>query len=482
VDPEAGPAPGGKPTNDSPGLPADFSLVLDRALHRPRPDLLIGGYPARILRLRPAGVNVIDGWVAGGPVGSRPRAQSLARRLVDAGMAHPRPPPRGHPAACVTVVIPVRDRADGLAATLAAVDAEQPIIVVDDGSETPVRADAVRVIRHGAGRGPAAARNTGWRAAGGDLVAFVDADCQPSPGWLEPLLPHFADPAVGAVAPRITSHAAPGTPAALTTYDRHRSPLDLGGQEAQVRPRGRVPYVPGAALVVRRQALVHIGGFDDALRYGEDVDLVWRLSEHGWRVRYQPSVTVSHPVRAGFAPWLRQRYQYGRSAAPLAARHPRAVAPVVVSPWTAAAWALAVSGHPGLGSGVAAASGVALVHRARGDRVAARTLARLALRGPASGGAALADATRRTWVPPAVAVSALAARLGRRGPALALGAALVAPPLVEWVRSRPDQLGLGAWSALRLIDDLAYQTGVWAGVIETRRGGALLPDYRLNEW
>jgi hypothetical protein len=212
------------------------------------------------------------------------------------------------------------------------------------------------------------------------------------------------------------------------------------------------------------------------------VDLIWRLSAHGWRVRYQPSATVSHPVRAGFAPWLGQRYQYGRSAAPLAARHPRAVAPVVVSPWTAAAWALAVSGHPGMGSGVAAAAGVALVRRAGGDRVATRTLATLALRGSARGGAALADATRRAWLPPAVAVSALATRFGRRGPALALGAALVAPPLVEWVRSRPDQLGLGPWAALRLIDDLAYQTGVWAGVIETRRGGALLPDYRLNEW
>ena len=61
---------------------------------------------------------------------------------------------------------------------------------------------------------------------------------------------------------------------------------------------------------------------------------------------------------------------------------------------------------------------------------------------------------------------------------MALAAALVLPPLIEWVRSQPAA-GLDPlpWLALRLADDLAYQTGVWAGVVETRSAAALLPDW-----
>jgi hypothetical protein len=244
-----------------------------------------------------------------------------------------------------------------------------------------------------------------------------------------------------------------------------------------------VPYVPTAALVVRRQALQAAGGFDEALRFGEDVDLVWRLGQMGWRVRYQPSATVSHPPRRDPGAWARQRYEYGRSASRLAARHGRAVAPAAMSPWTAAAWGVAVAGHPVAGAGVAAAATAALVRRAGRDRVTARALAGLALAGNLRAGAGLATAVRRAWLPPAAVVAYASARwLRRPAPAMAVGAALVIPPLVEWLtgrfdgRGRPEGLGLMEWSALRLADDLAYQTGVWAGVIETRSAAALLPD------
>ena len=60
-----------------------------------------------------------------------------------------------------------------------------------------------------------------------------------------------------------------------------------------VRPLSRIPYVPSAALVVRRAALPD-ELFDPALRGGEDVDLVWRLVQAGWDVRYEPAATVGH--------------------------------------------------------------------------------------------------------------------------------------------------------------------------------------------
>ena len=123
---------------------------------------------------------------------------------------------------------------------------------------------------------------------------------------------HFADAEVVAVAPRVRSQAGDGS--VLERYERGRSPLDLGAAEARVAPATRVAYVPSALLVVRRSALEQVGGFDPALRTGEDVDLVWRLVEAGGVVRYEPAVLAWHPPRPGWRAWVGQRVGYGRSA------------------------------------------------------------------------------------------------------------------------------------------------------------------------
>jgi mycofactocin system glycosyltransferase len=408
-----------------------------------------------MVRLRAAGAAVVDRWLHGAPIGPGAGAQALARRLLDAGIVHPRPPAAG--ASRVTVVVPVRDRAEGLMATMRALGRDHPVIAVDDGSTTPVATDAAAVIRHPSPRGPAAARNAGWRAARTELVAFVDADCEPAPGWLALLLPHFADGAVGAAAPRILSRGC--------AYEQQRSPLDLGPHEALVRPGSPVSYVPTAALVVRREALEDVGGFDEALRYGEDVDLVWRLTGRGWRVRYEPAARVVHPARGELAGWLEQRYQYGRSTGPLGVRHGQAVTPLSLSPASVAVWALAWRGHPWLAAGVAGISTAALIRRAGSDRASAMVLARLALRGHLGAGWALANAIRRAWLPPAA--------LGG-GPGL-VAAALAIPPLVEWAGGNAGEMGLLRWLLARGADDLAYQTGVWAGAVESRTTAALLP-------
>jgi hypothetical protein len=150
-----------------------------------------------------------------------------------------------------------------------------------------------------------------------------------------------------------------------------------------------------------------------------------------------------------------------------------------MSPWTAAAWGLAAAGHPWAAAGMVAALSAALARKAGGDPATARTLAGLALAGNAMAAGGLAQAVRRAWLPPAVAVAYLSGRwLRTAGPAMAVGAALVIPPLVEWRSQPPGGLSVLQWSRLRLADDLAYQTGVWAGVIETRSAAALLPDWR----
>jgi cellulose synthase/poly-beta-1,6-N-acetylglucosamine synthase-like glycosyltransferase len=132
-----------------------------------------------------------------------------------------------------------------------------------------------------------------------------------------------------------------------------RGLLDMGARPAEVGPGRRVAYVPSAALIVRRSAL---GRFDPELRYGEDVDLIWRLVDAGWRVRYDPRVVVMHDDGRR----LVKRFRYGTSAAPLAKRHPTRLAPLVLRPWPALAVALLLRRRPVLAVAAALAPAVRL--------------------------------------------------------------------------------------------------------------------------
>jgi mycofactocin system glycosyltransferase len=323
-------------------------------------------------------------------------------------------------------------------------------LIVDDGSRPPLDAAAVR---HDVSRGPAAARGAGLALVTTPFVAFVDADVRVPPGWLAGLLPHFADERVALVAPRVRSAPSAGR---LARYEADRSPLDLGPEPARVRAGTRVSYVPAAAVVCRVDALRALGGFDPALRYGEDVDLVWRLDEAGWRVRYEPAVEVLHAPRQTWGAWWRQRHSYGSSAAALARRHPGALSPVRMNGWSAAAWVAAVAGHPVVGALIGAGSSAALVPKL--PAVPPRVALRLAGTGTLRAGQPLADAVRRAWWPLLV-VAAIRSRTARR----ALVAAAVAA-------GRP----------LRLVDDVAYSTGVWSGMWRERTLAPIVP--RFSAW
>lgn len=275
--------------------------------------LLWGGSPWRLLRLTASGAERFNTLRAGAIIDD-PRAGVLARRLVDTGLAHPRPPGPMSPAE-IDVVVPVRDRLSPLDACLAAL-AGLAVTVVDDGSADGLAVAAVaaahgaRLVRRESCGGPAAARNTGLAATRRPLVAFVDSDCVVTTDDLLTVAGHLADPCVGGAAPRIGTDPA----------------LDLGSVEGLVQPRSPVPYVPTTALVVRRDAVDEVGGFEESMRYGEDVDLVWRLVAAGWSVRYDPSVEARHAEPESLSARLARRYRYGSSIGPLSRRHGSAVA------------------------------------------------------------------------------------------------------------------------------------------------------------
>lgn len=456
--------------------PEEFGVALERRSRRPAPNILIGGTPLRVIRLSAPGTRLLDAWASGRPVGPDKAARLLARRLVDSALADPVPPASGCPrAADVTVVVPVRDRPAGLEATLSSLRGVD-VVVVDDASEQPVRTGSHRVIRRREAGGPAAARNTGWRSIESAIVVFVDADCLPGTGWLELLLGHFSDPLVGAVAPRVVSVPGPGLAA---RYETVRSPLDMGPDQGPVRPGSRIPYVPTACLAVRRRAIESCGGFDETLRFGEDVDLVWRLADAGWSVRYEPTAVVSHPPRASYPAWARQRFDYGRSAAPLSARHGSCTAPAALSPWSTAVWGLVAAGRIPAGAAVAGGLSALVAMRAGRDAPTRRALIILAARGHLLAGASIAAAVRRAWTPFLLLGLLLPTKVRRSATASLLAAFLV--PLAEWAApgaaAKRRALGPVPWCALRWSDDLSYQAGLWAGAIEHRSVRALLPRW-----
>jgi mycofactocin system glycosyltransferase len=351
------------------------------------------------------------------------------------------------------------------------------VIVVDDDSPDPRQIAAVAhelgalYIPHPRNRGPAAARNTGLQAASTPLVAFLDADCVPPPGFPGRLVDHLADPVVGLVAPRIVSSELRRGP--IAAYERVRSALDMGAQPARVRPYSTVWYVPSAAMVARRDALGR--GFDEGLVLAEDVDLVWRLHDAGWQVRYDPTIVVAHEDRVQLAAWYRRRVAYNESVSPLLVRHPERVPVLFFSPRAALAWGAALAAGWPAGLVALVLARVVRVRRAlaphvpRGSARAARISVEITVRE----GRDLARAVAGPWAPFALVAARLAHGRHRRRLIARLATLLAAMALGDWLTDRPG-LDPVRYSALRLADESTRGLGIWIGCLRARDFRALL--------
>ena len=429
---------------------------------------VLAGSPLTWFGVSDGGAKVLDALEKGHPLptGHEP----LTSRLAASGAIHPeivRP--------CLvselTVVVPV------LARTPVDVDRVQElvdslrgprIIVVDDCSPEEVSVVGAETFRLDANVGPGAARNVGARAATSPYVAFVDSDATVSLDGLTLLAGHFFDPNVVAAAARVESADAPRL---VGEYEKNESPLDLGGIPSVVRPNARVSHVPAAVLVVRADAFEELGGFDESLRTGEDVDLVWRIAESGRTVRYDPAIVAHHRPRRTVRELLRQRFSYGASAAALDVRHPQAAAPVRTN------LVLAIPAFAVLLSYVfvafaaipVALAWFAITLRASGTSV--RTRLRLGLLGIGTTIRFVASAVARPWWPIFFAAS-FVPYVGFRIGTMFLFCTVL-PAIWRMVRVRPDRPF--GFLVLRILDGFAYGLGVWRGAIATRNWRCLLP-------
>lgn len=435
---------------------------------------MAGGTPLRLLRLTEVGQRALAELLSGVP--AEGAAARLARRLVDAGFARASFAQPSYGLDDLTVVIPTKDRSAELDRLLWRL---RPLrcVVVDDASNDPAELDRIcsshgaSVVRSEVPLGPGGARNVGAARVSTPLVAFVDSDVTCAAEDLEALLGHFEDPSVAGIAPRICGPKGSTTRA---TFEHDASPLDMGFAASQVRPGTRVAYVPSACVVLRQELTIEL--FDSALSVGEDVDAFWRIAAAGWRVLYEPGVTVEHPMRPTWRAWLAQRHSYGRSAASLATKHPVDIAPLRATPWVLAGWVAAVVGAPGLGLGLILGATPALAKRLEPLSDNPRALAvEVTLRQNAEALPIVARQLLRSFAPLLIAGS-LVSKRARRG---LIGTVVLAG--LGRRRSQRSSLDPVRFLALSTLDDLAYCSGLWRGAIERRSGAALRPHVTTND-
>ncbi|MBD0316636.1 MAG: glycosyltransferase [Nitrospiraceae bacterium] len=199
----------------------------------------------------------------------------------------------------ISVVVPTFKRPPLLHRCLSALTAQTldpalyEIIVVDDGPSEETRRVVESWIERVArpqlqyvpvyhAHGPAAARNTGWRAARGRLIAFTDDDCIPAPDWLAAGCALLNEETVSAACGRIV------VPVSHHPTDHERTTSGLE----------KVEFATANAFCTRR-ALLEVGGFDERFTqaWREDSDLQFSLVEHGRRCIHLPEAVVVHPVR-----------------------------------------------------------------------------------------------------------------------------------------------------------------------------------------
>ena len=193
------------------------------------------------------------------------------------------------------------------------------VIVVDDGSKDKTAELAaaynVRLIRIRNG-GLSNARNIGWQAAKGEVVAFLDDDASPDPHWLHYLAstfmatdcagvggPNLAWPDDGFIA-QCVDHA-PGNPTHVLLTD------------------SQAEHLPGCNMAFRKESLAEVSGFDPQFRIaGDDVDLCWRLQQRGRRLGFHPSAMVWHHRRGTIRQYWNQQVNYGKAEAMLERKWP----------------------------------------------------------------------------------------------------------------------------------------------------------------
>jgi glycosyltransferase involved in cell wall biosynthesis len=185
----------------------------------------------------------------------------------------------------LTVVVPTKNEVENVGPFLASLDPRVRLVVVD--ASTDATRERVRALRperttviHEEGPIPHA-RNVGAAAAETEWVLFTDADMSFGERYWAEWEALDLGPRVGAV-----------QGGKFSADDDYRTYYKLFTLGIQVLSWLTVPGGTGSNMVVRRRALLDLGGFDPKLTANEDIDVLWRVRRAGWRVPFAPGLKV----------------------------------------------------------------------------------------------------------------------------------------------------------------------------------------------
>jgi glycosyltransferase involved in cell wall biosynthesis len=213
----------------------------------------------------------------------------------------------------VSVVVPTLNGARRIGHCLDALqqqtrERDVEIVVVNDGSVDNTASvvesySGVRLITQ-ANAGPAAARNRGALEARGEIILFTDDDCVPTPGWLGAMLEPFADPEVVG---------------AKGVYRTHQTSLVARFVQIEYEDKYRlmagldyIDFVDTYSAAFRRDRFLEMTGYDTSfpVACAEDVELSYRMSARGWKMKFASSAIVYHTHPDTLASYLKKKYKF----------------------------------------------------------------------------------------------------------------------------------------------------------------------------
>jgi lipopolysaccharide/colanic/teichoic acid biosynthesis glycosyltransferase/GT2 family glycosyltransferase len=208
----------------------------------------------------------------------------------------------------ISVVIPAKNAEKSIEACLQGIKDQLEIIVVDDGSTDQTvklseKMGATVICQEN--QGPASARNTGTNSAHGEIIAFTDADCVPTPEWLHHLVKPFSFPqTVGTKGTYQTKQVSLVARFVQQEYESKYTRL------SKLRS---IDFIDTYSAAYRREVFVENGGFDSSFPVPsvEDQEFSFRLARKGYRMLFVPEATVFHTHDQNWIEYGRRKYTIG---------------------------------------------------------------------------------------------------------------------------------------------------------------------------
>jgi len=221
----------------------------------------------------------------------------------------------------VSVVVPVRNGEATIGRLLDSLleldyDRGKVEVIVVDGNSTDKTRDIVTKypvkLLTEEGRGLNAARNTGVKNSGGDVIAFTDSDCLVPSNWIRKIVENFRNPQVGCVGGNVKGY----DDDLLSRYaDNSLMHVMRSFKERVVLDMIKLffNYPAGCNMAFRRSFIEEVGYFNEALMYGaDDIELVERVGRAGGKIVLDPEVLILHKHRSTLRELLKQTFNWGR--------------------------------------------------------------------------------------------------------------------------------------------------------------------------